>query len=130
MQRYAAILAAVAAMTLPGAALAQSGTVPGAAGGAATGAIVGGPVGAVVGGVAGAAIGTILDPPPPEVGAVVIEQEVEPVVIEERVVVGEPLPETVVLRPVPGYETYHYAVVNEQRVIVDPRNRAVVTIVQ
>ena len=51
------------------------------------------------------------------------------VVIHERVVVGEPLPPTVVLRPVPNYTEYRYAVVNDRRVIVEPRTRRVVKII-
>ena len=45
------------------------------------------------------------------------------VTVRERVVVGEPLPATVELRPVPQYTEYRYAYVNDQRVIVDPRTR-------
>jgi hypothetical protein len=115
---------------LGGSALAQNGTVTGATGGAVTGAIVGGPVGAAVGGVAGGVLGTLLSPPPPEVRQVVIEQPGEPITIERQVVVGEPLPETVVVQPVPGYETYGYTVVNNQRVIVDPQTRTVIEVVQ
>ncbi|MGY3648365.1 hypothetical protein ACVWW2_003656 [Bradyrhizobium sp. LM4.3] len=51
------------------------------------------------------------------------------VVVEDRVVVGEPLPPTVVLRPVPNYTEYRYAVVNDRRVIVEPRTRRVVKII-
>lgn len=51
------------------------------------------------------------------------------VVVEERVVVGEPLPPTVVLRPVPNYTEYRYAVVSDRRVIVEPRTRRVVKII-
>jgi hypothetical protein len=51
------------------------------------------------------------------------------VVVRERVVVGEPLPDTVVLRPVPSHAEYNYAVVNERRVIVEPRTRRVVKII-
>lgn len=110
-------------------AFAQEGTVSGAAGGAATGAVIGGPVGAVVGGVAGAAVGTLLDPPPPEVRTVVIEQTTPSVVYEQPIVVGQPLPTTVVLHPVPGYETYYYTVVNNERVIVDPQSRVVMQVI-
>ena len=46
-----------------------------------------------------------------------------------RVVVGEPLPDTVVLRPVPRYTEYRYAVVNDRRVIVEPRTRRIVKII-
>lgn len=111
------------------AAWAQEGTVAGAAGGAATGAVVGGPVGAVVGGVAGAAVGTILAPPPPEVRTVVVQQQVPSVVYQDPIVVGQPLPPTVVLHPVPGYEKYYYTVVNNERVIVDPQSRTVLQVV-
>ena len=45
------------------------------------------------------------------------------VTVRERIVVGEPLPETVVLRPVPSHTEYRYAVVNDRRVIVEPRTR-------
>lgn len=126
------IIAATAVLTLglAGAASAQEGTVSGAAGGAVTGAIVGGPVGAAVGGIAGAALGTAIDPPPREVVTYVREQPVAaPVVVERKVVVGEALPETVVVTPVPQHQNYAYAVVNEQRVIVDTNSHKVVQIV-
>jgi hypothetical protein len=42
------------------------------------------------------------------------------------VVAGEPLPPEVVLRPVPNYADYRYAVVNDRRVIVEPRTRKVI----
>ena len=83
-------------------AVAQEGTVTGAAGGAVTGAIVGGPVGAAVGGVVGAIAGTAVAPPPTQVVTYVRQQPVptETVVIEQPIVVGKPIPETVVLTPV------------------------------
>jgi hypothetical protein len=122
-----AILASVFATT----ANAQNSTVNGAAGGAVTGAIVGGPVGAAVGGVAGAIVGTAIDPPPREVVTYVQEQPVSaPVRVQQQVVVGKPIPETVVLTPVPSNEHYAYAVVNDQRVIVDPRTHTVVQIIE
>ncbi|MGE7370213.1 DUF1236 domain-containing protein [Neorhizobium sp. NPDC001467] len=113
------------------AANAQEGTVNGAAGGAVTGAIVGGPIGAAVGGVAGAIVGTAIDPPPREVVTYVREQPAPaPVMVQQEVVVGKRIPETVVLTPVPSNERYGYAVVNERRVIVDPRTHTVVEVVQ
>lgn len=122
-----AILASVFATT----ANAQNSTVNGAAGGAVTGAIVGGPVGAAVGGVAGAIVGTAIDPPPREVVTYVQDQPVSaPVRVQQQVVVGKPIPETVVLTPVPSNEHYAYAIVNDQRVIVDPRTHTVVQIVE
>ena len=38
-------------------------------------------------------------------------------------VVGQPLPPTVELRTVPNHTEYRYAVVNDRRVIVEPRTR-------
>ncbi|MBB3233400.1 DUF1236 domain-containing protein [Phyllobacterium endophyticum] len=113
------------------AASAQEGTVNGAAGGAVTGAIVGGPVGAAVGGVAGAVVGTVLAPPPREVVTYVEQQPIpeEEVVVREKIVVGKPLPETVRVVPIPDDPKYAYAVVNKQRVIVDPSNRTVVRVI-
>jgi hypothetical protein len=45
------------------------------------------------------------------------------------VVVSEPLPPTVELRTVPRYTEYRYAVVNDQRVIADPRARRAIRII-
>lgn len=123
--------AIIAASFATGAA-AQEGTASGAAGGAVTGAIIGGPVGAAVGGIAGAALGTAIDPPPQEVVTYVQEQPAPatPIVVERQIEVGQPLPETVVLTPVPDHDNYAYAVVNEQRVIVEPQSRTVVQVIQ
>ncbi|MCQ4633664.1 hypothetical protein J2Y63_006995 [Shinella sp. BE166] len=108
----------------------NDGAVTGAAGGAVTGAVVGGPVGAVVGGVVGAIAGTALDPPPRKVVTYVEQQPIpsETIVVEEVVEVGKPLPKTVVLTPIPEDPTYAYAVVNKQRVIVDPSTYTVVQV--
>jgi hypothetical protein len=112
------------------AAPAQEGTVNGAAGGAVTGAIVGGPVGAAVGGVAGAVVGTVLAPPPRRVVSYVEQQPIpeSEVVVKQKVVVGKPLPNRVKVMRVPQDPKYGYAVVNQQRVIVDPSNRTVVRV--
>ena len=56
-------------------------------------------------------------------------ERVPSVIVQERVAVGEPLPPTVELRPVPRYSEYRYAVVNDRRVIVDPRTRRVIRII-
>ncbi|PKA42299.1 DUF1236 domain-containing protein (plasmid) [Rhizobium sullae] len=116
---------------MSGAAFAGSSTVNGAVGGAATGAILGGPAGAAVGGAAGAVAGTLLAPPPPKVVTYVREAPApsDTVVIEEKVAVGQPLPQTVVVTPVPEDPKYAYAVVNDQRVIVEPSSRKVIQIV-
>jgi len=51
------------------------------------------------------------------------------VTVRERIVVGEPLPDTVELRPVSRYSEYRYAVVNDRRVIVEPRTRKIIKII-
>jgi hypothetical protein len=113
-------------------AFAQSSTVTGAAGGAATGAIVGGPAGAAVGGIVGGVAGSLFEPPPPKVVTYVqqVPAPTERVVVKEKVVVGQPLPKTVVVTPVPDDPKYAYAIVNEERVIVEPSSRKVIQIIQ
>ncbi|MQY46044.1 DUF1236 domain-containing protein [Rhizobiales bacterium RZME27] len=120
-----------ATLMVAGSVFAQESTVNGAAGGAVTGAIVGGPVGAAVGGVAGAIVGTAIDPPPQRVVTYVREAPAptERVVVEERVVVGEPLPQTIVVQQVPDNPNYGYAVVNDRRVIIEPSSRRVVQVI-
>ena len=108
----------------------EKSVVTGTAGGAVTGAIVGGPVGAVVGGAVGAVAGAAIDPPPRKVVTYVEQQPIpaDPVVVQEVVEVGRPLPRTVVLTPVPEDPAYAYAVVNQKRVIVDPNTYTVVQV--
>jgi len=101
-------------------------------GGAVTGAFIGGPVGAAVGGVLGFTAGAAINPPPREVVTYVEEQPVptQKIVVKQRVRVGTPLPEAVVLERVPDNDRYAYAFVNDQRVIVEPRSRRVVKIIE
>ncbi len=121
---------AVAVITLaPVAALAQNATTRGAADGAAAGGAVGGPVGAAVGGTVGAAVGAAVDIPGAVISSV-LGAPSQSVVVRERVVVGEPLPSYVELRPVPQYSEYRYAVVNDRRVIVEPRTRRVIRVLE
>lgn len=123
------LLAAVAALTLtPAVAFGQASTATGAVGGAAVGAAVGGPVGAVVGAGVGGTVGLAAEPPGPVV-TYVERHDIPSVAVEERVVVGEALPTTVKLHTVPKYKQYSYAIVNNQRVIVEPRTRKVVKII-
>ncbi|WP_291844745.1 DUF1236 domain-containing protein [Bradyrhizobium sp.] len=127
MKNRLAVSLIAASLLTSGAAFAQSTTATGAASGAAAGGQIGGPVGAAVGGTVGAVVGAGLEIPNAVFSAV---PRGEPsITIRERVVVGEPLPETVVLRPVPSYTEYRYAVVNDQRVIVDPRTRRVIRVI-
>jgi Protein of unknown function (DUF1236) len=81
-----------------------------------------------VGGAVGGAVDAALSIP----GAVidfVIGAPGPSVRVEERVVVGEPLPRVVEVRRIPDSE-YSYAIVNERRVIVEPRSRRVVRIIE
>ncbi|MDE2065182.1 MAG: DUF1236 domain-containing protein [Bradyrhizobium sp.] len=126
--RLAVSLMAVSLLA-SGSAFAQSTTAAGAVNGARTGGAVAGPVGEIVGGTVGAALGAAVEIP----NAVITSVEgvrAPSVVVEEPVVIGEPLPATVEVRPVPGYVDYRYAVVNNQRVIVEPRTRRVIRIIQ
>jgi hypothetical protein len=110
------------------AAFAQSATATGAVNGARTGGEVAGPVGEIVGGTVGAAVGAGLEIPNAVITSIQAER-VPSVTMQERVVVGEPLPPAVEVRPLPNYIEYRYAVVNDQRVIVDPRTRRVIRII-
>ncbi len=54
----------------------------------------------------------------------------EKIVIKEKVVVGQALPDTVVVTPIPDETGYAYAIVNDERVIVEPSTRKVIQVVQ
>ncbi|WP_029002940.1 DUF1236 domain-containing protein [Azorhizobium doebereinerae] len=121
--------ALVLATLSPAAAFAQASTATGAVGGAAVGAVVGGPVGAVVGGIAGAGVGAAAEPPP-EVRSYVVKERQPSVRVERDVVVGEPVPSNVRLYTIPNTDAYEYTVVNDRRVIVEPRTRKVIQVVE
>ena len=126
--RFLVTLLAATALA-PAAALAQANTAGGAVGGAIVGGVVGGPVGAAVGAGVGATVGAATEPP--EGVVTYVEKERSPsVVVHEKVVVGEPLPQTVVIHKVPQHEEYAYAVVNNERVIVEPSSRKVIKIIK
>jgi Protein of unknown function (DUF1236) len=128
MRNSLAVALIGASLLASSAAFAQSTTATGAANGARAGGEVAGPLGEIVGGTVGAAVGAGLEIPNAVVTSV--QRENAPsVVVRERVVVGEPLPPEVRLRPVPRYSEYRYAVVNDRRVIVEPRTRRVVKII-
>jgi hypothetical protein len=114
-----------ASLLMSGAAFAQSTTAQGAAEGAARGGEAAGPVGAIVGGTVGAAVGAAVEIPNAVITSIPRDRSV---VVREQVVVGEPLPPTVELRTVPRHTEYRYAVVNDRRVIVEPRTRRVIRI--
>ena len=126
MNKRLAISVFAASVLASSAAFAQSTTVQGAQNGARAGGEVGGPVGAAVGGTVGAAVGLGLEIPNAVITSIPRERSV---VVREQVVVGEPLPPTVELRTVPRHTEYRYAVVNDRRVIVEPRTRRVIKII-
>ena len=115
--RVTVVAAITAAALLPSAVFAQTPAQDAARAGAGVGAAVGGLVGAAIE-LPAEVLSAVVGAPPPA-----------PVEIRERVVVGEPLPGTVVVTPVPSHGNYAHAVVNKQHVIVDQRTRRVVKIV-
>ncbi|MEZ2409236.1 DUF1236 domain-containing protein [Bosea sp. RCC_152_1] len=133
------ILAAAVAM-VPVLAFAQNpeaargGAAAGAATGAVGGAIVGGPVGAVVGGVGGAVVGGIAGDATPRFKTYVRAHEVPSYTYQEDVRVGAVLPETgVTYREVPaefGAKGYRYTVVNDRTVIVEPKTRKIIQVIE
>lgn len=132
MYKTLLVSSAIALASFTTNAFAANGTITGAAGGAVTGAVVGGPVGAAVGGVVGAVAGTAIDPPPQEVVTYVQDQPAPPAtaVVVDPVVVGEPIPSEVQVIAVPDHPRYAYAIVNNQRVIVEPHSHKVVQVLQ
>jgi uncharacterized protein YraI len=90
-----------------------------------------GAVGETVGNIVGGTVEALAAPitVPDRVRTFVVEREVEPVLLEGELVVGATLPEPVVLHPVPDFD-YHFAVVNQQRVLVEPQTRRVVHIIR
>jgi outer membrane lipoprotein SlyB len=100
------------------------GTAAGAAGGAVAGAVVAGPVGAVVGGIAGAALGHAAAPPN-EVRTYVTTQNSPAVAYQGQIEMGKPVAGTVTWMEVPNYPKYHWARLNDERVVVDDNNRVV-----
>ena len=128
MKNRLAVSLIAASLFASGAAFAQSTTATGAVNGARTGGELAGPVGEVVGGTVGAAVGAGLEIPNAVITSIQGER-VPSVTVRDRIVVGEPLPPAVELRPVPNYTEYRYAVVNDRRVIVEPRTRKIIKII-
>lgn len=127
----------LAVLALPATAQAQ-GTIRGAEQGAAQGARDAGPVGAVVGGTVGAVAGTIggilgVDDRP-RFRTYVVQERVPSYRYESELRVGTVLPESgVTYYEVPAeYRVtgYRYTVVNERPVLVDPRTRTVVQVIE
>ena len=128
--------ALAAALLLPAAVMAQ-GTIPGAESGAREGGAVGGPIGAIVGGAVGAATGTVggilgVDTRP-RFREYAVRERHPSYTYREEVRVGAVLPEQGVTfydaPPEYGLREHRYTVVNGRYVIVEPRSRRIVEIV-
>ncbi|WP_279483170.1 DUF1236 domain-containing protein [Aureimonas sp. SK2] len=65
---------------------------------------------------------------PAPVRTYVTQQTIPSVTYERQIVVGEPLPQAVEYHVIPDNDAYGYAVVNGQRVIVDPQTRSVIEV--
>ena len=131
-------VAALFVATLPYAAHAQ-GTVRGAEEGAAAGGRAAGPVGAIVGGAVGAATGTVGGilgvEDRPRFREYVVREHRPSFRYSDDIRVGTVLPE----RGVRFYDVpaeyhvrkgYRYAIVNDRPVIVEPRSRRIVEIIE
>lgn len=65
---------------------------------------------------------------PDEVRTYIVGQEAESLTLEGELVVGEVLPETIVVSPIPDNTEYGYAIVNDRRVVLDPQTRTVIEV--
>jgi len=137
IRRFIGIAALAASMSLPVAAQAQ-GVPGGVAQGSREGERAGGPVGAIVGGVIGGVVGGVngvlgVDERP-RFRSYVVEQRRPSYQYREDVRIGAVLPEEgVTYYDVPqeyGVREYRYTVVNGRTVLVEPRSRRIVEIVE
>ena len=84
-------------------------------------------------GVAGPGVGIIADEQLPVFRRYVVEERLPSFAIPDRVVVGSTLPEVgVTYYDVPerfGATTYRYTIVNDRTVLVDPRSRRIMQVV-
>jgi uncharacterized protein DUF1236 len=126
-----------ATLALPATAMAQ-GTFRGAEEGAAAGGAAGGPIGAIVGGTVGAATGTVggilgVDDRP-RFREYVVRERRPSYAVREEVRVGAVLPPSgVTYYEVPAEyhvaPSYRYTIVNDRPVIVEPRSRRIVEVI-
>jgi hypothetical protein len=112
----------VAAVMIPGLALAQGGAVR-------EGVEVGGGAAGVPGAIIGGTVGAAVELPGDILGFVTGHPRRYDRVRDE-VIVGRPLPREVHVYEIPRHRDYAYAYVNERRVIIEPRTRRVVRIVE
>jgi hypothetical protein len=69
-------------------------------------------------------VATVIDPPE-RVRTYIRTNAVEPIYLDDDLVVGADLPGTVTLREIPDYE-YRYVYVNDRPVLVEPNSRRIV----
>ena len=67
---------------------------------------------------------------PDTVTTYVTEQPMDETTVDADVAVGTTLPDKIVIKKVPDNDDFAYAVVNKQRVIVEPSTRRVIKIIQ
>jgi Protein of unknown function (DUF1236) len=131
--RFAAAVAIVVSVFLPVATQAQ-GVPGGVERGARDGERAAGPVGAVVGGVVGGVAGVLGVDERPRFRSYVVEQRRPSYQYREDLRVGAVLPEEGVtyydVPPEYGVREYRYTVVNGRTVLVEPRTRRIVEIVE
>jgi hypothetical protein len=121
MRRKMILAVASAAVLWPAMSFAQS---P-AAEGYREGYRAGGPVGGIVGGAVGAAVEL-----PADVLGFVTGHPRHYDYVQDEIIVGRPLPRTVHVYAVPRHREYVYAYVNDRRVIVEPRTRRIIRIIE
>ena len=133
IRRVAGAAAIIAAVFLPVATQAQ-GVPGGVEQGARDGERAAGPVGAVVGGVVGGVTGVLGVDQRPRFRSYVVEQRRPSYQYREDVRVGAVLPEEGVtyydVPPEYGVRDHRYTVVNGRTVLVEPRTRRIVEIVE
>jgi len=68
--------------------------------------------------------------PPDEVITYVERERVPSVRVQEDVRVGAILPGAVEVHTIPRHNAYNYAIVNDRRVIVEPRTRKIIRVIE
>jgi hypothetical protein len=67
---------------------------------------------------------------PDTVTTYVTQQPIEDTTIDGDIVVGSSLPDKVVIKNVPDNDGFAYAVVNKKRVVVEPKTRKVIKVIE
>ena len=138
MKKSTAVAALMAASLFLPLAVQAQGIAGGAAEGSRQGAEAAGPIGGVLGGVAGGVAGGIAGllgvDQRPRFREYVVREPVPSYRYSEDIRVGTVLPQSgVVYREVPaeyGVQGYNYTIVNDRPVLVEPRTRRIVQIIE